>query len=193
MRFAPGLLAGLILAGAIPAAEPGKASASAESQRRRDEVASMEVRLLELDARSRQLYPRRRDTPLRYLNITDSEVRELQVIARKYRMSELLNISPVVEGCPCEEGGTCTEQVFIVGRVDQKVYGLELSRRKNLWTVGVVQRWWLERAALEAREKVMDIRSFQNARDRLLLEFPQCAPAGKPDTRSAQVAEPAKK
>jgi hypothetical protein len=192
MRFAPGLMAGLFLAAGAPAAEPLKTSAGAEAGRR-DEAVNMEVRLRELDARSRQLFPRRRDTPLRYLNITDSEVRELQVIARKYNLSELLNISPVVEGCPCEEGGTCTEQVFIVGNIDQKAYGLQLSRRKNLWTVGVVQRWWLERAALEAREKVMDVRSFQKARDRLLMEFPQCAPTDGQAAQSAQVNESAKK
>jgi hypothetical protein len=183
----------MLLAGATSAAEPGMASAGAQSERRRDEAARMEVRLRELDARSRQLYPRRRDTPLRYLNISDSEVREVQAIARKYQMSELLNISPVVEGCPCEEGGTCTEQLYIVGAIDKQAQGLLLSRRRNLWTLSVVQRWWLERAALEARQKVMDFRSFENAWERLLLEFPQCAPSGDLDTKSAQVAGPAKK
>src|SRR5512134_3305120 len=108
-------------------------------------------------------------------------------------MSELLNISPVVEGCPCEEGGTCTEQLYIVGTIDKKAHGLLLSRRRNLWTVGVVQRWWLERAALEARQKVMDFRTFEKARERLLLEFPQCAPSADPDTKSAKVTGPAKK
>jgi hypothetical protein len=149
---------------------------------------AMQIRLMEIEQRARQLYPGRRDTPLRYLNITDSEVREIQSITRKFRMPELLNISPVVEGCACEEGTACTEQVFVVGNIGGQAHGLQLSRSKNRWGIGAVQRWWLEYAALKAREKVMDYRSFENARNQLLLALPQCAPTDM-DTRNPQVAE----
>lgn len=102
MRITAGLMATLILASAW-AAGPAKPDRGVKFDR------EMEIRLMELESRARQLYPRRRDTPLRYLNITDGEVREVEVIARKYKMPELVNISPVVTGCPCEEGGGCTE------------------------------------------------------------------------------------
>src|SRR5687767_8408802 len=185
MRIAAGLMAGLFTIGA-PAAESAKPAAS--------QASDINLRLVELEERAFQLYPRRRDTPLRYLNITDGEVREIQLIARKYQMPELMNISPVVEGCPCEEGSGCTEQVFIVGKIEDQAYGLQLSRRKNRWAVSTVQKWWLEHAALRARESAMDYRAYQQARERQLLEFPMCAPAATTNAKSAQVTEtPAKK
>src|SRR5689334_23330213 len=58
--------------------------------------------------RARDLFPRRRDTPLRYLNITDNEVREIQRLAAGVQINEIMNISPVVTGCACEEGPDCT-------------------------------------------------------------------------------------
>ena len=174
-------MAGLFAIGA-PAAESAKPVAA--------EARDLNLRLLELEERAFQLYPRRRDTPMRYLNITDSEVREIQVIARKYQMPQLMNISPVVEGCPCEEGSGCTEQVFIVGKIEDQAYGLQLSRRKNRWGVSAVQKWWLEHAALKARVSTMDSRTYQQARERQLLEFPMCAPAATTDNKSAQVVEP---
>lgn len=149
---------------------------------------ALQAKLFELESRALEVYPRRRDTPLRYLNITDGEVREVELIARKYRMSELLNISPVVTGCPCEEGEACTDQVYVVGTVGEQTVGLQLSRRKNRWGMGVVQKRWLEHAALKAREGIMDFRSYQEARSRLLLEFPMCAPT-LVDTKTAQVSE----
>lgn len=146
------------------------------------------IRAMELQARARELYPRRRDTPLRYANMTDEEVREVQAIASKYRMSEFVNISPVVTGCSCEEGGGCTEQVYITSNLGERTKGLQLSRHKNLWVVGAVQKWWLEYEALLARESSMNFREFWVARDLKLLEFPMCQ---KPDSdeNSKQVAE----
>jgi hypothetical protein len=191
MRVAPGLMVGMLLAAGAMAAEPPRATATA--------TASGAVRpefeplILELEARARQLYPRRRDTPLRYLNITDSEVREVQQVARKHKMPRLVNISPVVTGCPCEEGGGCTEQVFIVGDVEGTSTGLMLSRRKNQWDIGRVQKWWLEYAALQAREGAMERRVFLTARARLLMEMPQCVTPGesadKPDAKPVALAE----
>ena len=169
-------MAGLLLATGAHAAESAKPAATP--------ARDINLRLAELEERAYQLYPRRRDTPLRYLNITDGEVREIQVIARKYEMPELMNISPVVEGCPCEEGSGCSEQVFIVGKIEDKAYGLQLSRRKNAWGVSTVQKWWLEHAALKARASTMDYRAYQKARERLLLEFPMCAPAVRSAVRS---------
>lgn len=187
MRIAPGLMVGMLLSTGALAAESPHAAAPAAVRPEFDPL------LLELEARARQLYPRRRDTPLRYLNISDSEIREVQQVAGKHKMPRLVNISPVVTGCPCEEGGGCTEQVFIVGDVEGRSTGLTLSRRKNQWDIGRVQKWWLEYAALQARENTMERRVFLTARARLLMEMPQCAGPGesadKPVGKTASVAE----
>src|SRR5215510_3902386 len=83
--------------------------------------------------RARELRPQRRDEPLRYLNISDDEIREIQEVAKKYLPKVLLNISPVVTGCPCEEGPQCTDQVYIVAQTAQSSRGLQLSRVRNAW------------------------------------------------------------
>lgn len=120
------------------------------------------------------LQPTRRDAPLRYLNISDNEVREIQLVAEKYVPKVLLNISPVVTGCACEEGPQCTEQVFIVAEKPGKSVGLQLSRIKNAWVVGNVQQWFLRYDALRAQQKEMDYDRFYRAEGELLREFPAC-------------------
>jgi hypothetical protein len=144
--------------------------------------------------RARELYPRRRDTPLRYLNINDIEVREIQRLAAGIELRELLNISPVVTGCSCEEGPDCTEQVTIVGRYKDHAVEIQLSRLRNRWSIGRVQRWWLDYAALQAREPLMDRREYEKASRIKVLEFPMCpdgaAPAPATDTATAKAAVP---
>src|ERR1041384_2049145 len=109
MRITIGLMAALLFAGWCSAD-------TARSTKRFDFEGFMarQKQVVDREKRAVAIYPRRRDTPLRVLNITDEEIREVQALARKYEMSELMNISPVVMGCPCEEGGSCTEQVYIV-------------------------------------------------------------------------------
>ncbi|HUQ12371.1 MAG TPA: hypothetical protein VM146_18820 [Steroidobacteraceae bacterium] len=181
MRVKAGSMAGLLLISAWAAGAGKNDVVGFDPQ--------MEVRLMELEARARQLYPRRRDTPLRYLNMTDDEVREVHAIATKYKMPQLVNISPVVTGCPCEEGGSCTDQVFITSLVNERPISLQLSRRKNLWTVGVIQKWWLEYAALKAREPAMSRAEYHQARMQLLLSLPACADPAKAKSPGPQVAE----
>jgi hypothetical protein len=123
------------------------------------------------------LRPTRRDEPLRYLNITDNEVREIQLVAEKVVPKVLLNISPVVDGCPCREGPQCTEQVFIVAeKLDQPAMsvGLQLSRVKNAWVVGSVQQWFLRFDALRARQSEMGFDEYYSAEGELLGELPVC-------------------
>jgi hypothetical protein len=183
MRIVTGLIPILLVASAWSAGPAGS------GERRYKIDPQLEIRLMELEGRARQLFPRRRDTPLRALNMTGEEVREVETIAAKYHMPELVNISPVVTGCPCEEGGSCTEQVFITSRVNGSMVSLQLSRRKNLWTVGLVQKWWLEYAALKERERSIPWTEFQDARAQLLLNLPMCTRPPKLDTPATQVAE----
>jgi len=128
------------------------------------------------DPRSRayQLVPKRRDEPLRYLNISDYEVREIQLVAEKYLPKVLLNISPVVTGCPCEEGPQCTDQVYIVAETAQGAKGLQLSRVRNAWVVGSVQQWYLRYDELRSSKDDMEYWAFQRAESDLFREFPVC-------------------
>ena len=141
------------------------------------------------------LAPKRRDEPLRYLNISDNEVREIQLVAEKYLPKVLLNISPVVTGCPCEEGPQCTDQVYIVAETAVSSKGLQLSRVRNAWVVGSVQQWYLRYEELRSREAKMDYLKFMRAESELYREFPVCfgelVPAEN-KTASTQKAEPKK-
>lgn len=137
---------------------------------------------LQIEQRAQELYPRRRDTPMRDLNITDGEVREIQRLMKSIDVHEILNISAVVTGCACEEGADCTEQVYVVGKYQGRNVGMQLSRLRNLWTFGRVQRWWLDYSALRAREAVMERTEYEKARGIKLLEFPMCSAAPTPET-----------
>jgi hypothetical protein len=185
MRIAPWLMSTLMLSLGVQAAESAKPAPAARSQTRPaiQWTAAELDRLGEIEARAREIYPRRRDLPLRYLNISDSEVREIQSLAGKRKLSELVNIAPVVTGCPCEEGAGCTEQSYLVARFNGKAVGLQLSRLKNRWDVSRVQKWWLEYAALLARQEEMTALDFMNHRHLKLLEFPQCATAARAEAQ----------
>ena len=124
--------------------------------------------------RAWQLLPKRRDEPLRYLNITDNEVREIQLVAEKYIPKVLLNISPVVTGCPCEEGPQCTDQVYIVAENGQGSRGLQLSRVKNAWVVGTVQQWYFRYEELLTRERKTNYLDQMRAESELFRDFPVC-------------------
>jgi hypothetical protein len=153
------------------------------------------MKILALERHVESLKPRRRDTPLRYLNISDDEVREIQVVAANYLPKVLLNISPVVADCPCEEGPQCTEQVYILAESGQTSKGLQLSRIKNSWIVGNVQQWWLRFDELRSRVNKMDADAYWSARSELLREFPSCVGQLVPaenNTASAQKVESGK-
>src|SRR5262245_30794779 len=112
---------------AQPPAAVRKTPAEREAQR---------VRMSDVKARAISLEPHRRDTPMRELNITDFEIREIQDVASKYLVRSMLNISPVVSGCACEEGPLCTDQVYVVATTPSETRGLQLSRIRNAWVIG---------------------------------------------------------
>jgi hypothetical protein len=177
-----GIVTALALAAGASAAEPAKpdAVASAAAARTTKSVtqlttAELAARYEMINVRARELFPRRRDEPLRYENLSDAEMREVQQVAARHIPPALVNVSSVVTGCPCEEGPECTEQVYVVANRDNRPYGLQLSRVKKRWMVGNVQRWWARFESLKAREPRMDRREFAETMDRLVLEFPACA------------------
>lgn len=125
--------------------------------------------------RATALYPGRRDSPLRYLNISDEEVREVQSVAAEVVPRAIVNISGVVTGCPCEDGSECTDQVWIVAYRPEISAGLLLSRISHRWVIGPVQQWWLDYRKLEARERTfLTYEAFRRAKEEAIDRFPAC-------------------
>jgi len=174
------------------------ASASAQAQLSRAELnayQSQARKTLRIEKRAYELRPQRRDEPLRYLNISDYEVREIQLVAEKYLPKVLLNISPVVTGCPCEEGPQCTDQVYIVAETAQSSKGLQMSRIKDAWVIGSVQQWWLKHDALSASSGKMTYVKYESAMNELFRDFPSCVGELVPaenTTASTPTTEPKK-
>ena len=121
------------------------------------------------------LRPRRRDTPLRYLNISDNEVREIQSAVATHASYEFVSIAGVVTGCPAEEGSACTDQVWVELRRHGKGGGLLLSKVNNQWIIGVVQQWYLCDEALDARRDGFSTYfDYMAAKQALVESFPSC-------------------
>ena len=144
------------------------------SKAEREANRALVLKLMRIEDRAYELRPRRRDEPLRYLNISDNEIREIQLLAEKYLPKSLLNISPVVTGCPCEEGPQCTDQVYIVAETAQSSKGLLMSRVRNAWVVGPVQQWWLKHDELTAQSGKMSYEKRESAMNELVRDFPMC-------------------
>jgi len=158
------------------------------------EWSERELKQMAIVDRAYELRPRRRDEPLRYVNLSDNEMREIQDVAQKNLAKTMLNVSPVIEGCPCEEGPMCTDQVYVVTYVSDHAKGLQLSRVKGVWQIGVVQQWWTKYDALEARSQKTDYWVLRSEKSELFSEFPTCVGELVPakTTASAQKAEPRK-
>jgi hypothetical protein len=167
------LLACIVIATSVAGQEPVRRFDREQYTRDRD-------MLSDVMRRARNQVPKRRDEPLREINLTDEEVREIQVATRNYLPAEYLNISPVVTGCACEDGPDCKEQVFVLADAGASAKGLQLSRIKNAWTVGALQQWWLSYGRLQERGKKMKWPEFEAALIALAREFPMCAEIVKP-------------
>lgn len=129
--------------------------------------------------------PRRLDEPLREDNISDNEVREIQAITDREFPGQLVNISGVTAGCPCEDGAGCDSQVWVVAHRDGRSGGLLLSRIDEVWAIGPVQLWWREyerqsrliAEVLAARkpDRWEQYRMLQERQNKLLENFPLCS------------------
>lgn len=176
-------------------------SASAQTRKTREEadtfwrrVNQMERSVSQTYDRARMLRPVRRDTPLRELNISDNEVREIQDLVVDYLPKDMVNISPVVAGCACEEGPACSAQVYVVAMRGDFNRGLQLSRVNNAWRIGAVQRWWMEYEVLQPKLAAMDLDEALKLRYDLASRFPTCASKTAVDhvVTSNQAAKPDK-
>jgi len=50
--------------------------------------------------------------PLREINISDEEVRQIEAVVRELIPGAIVTISGVAQGCPCEDGPGCSAQVW---------------------------------------------------------------------------------
>lgn len=146
----------------------GVAIGQTADEQRRASLRAEALRVYELEKRINELRPQRRDGPIRAENIRDAEVRELQAVTTAYFPGSVVNIGPVVVGCPCEDGSGCTEQVWVLAHLDGKTSGLLLSRISNQWRIGPVQLWWRE------YEKVLARNVGPDAKGKLEEQFPKC-------------------
>ena len=101
-------------------------------------------------ARIERTRPFHRTAPLRKANLSDEEARDIQSVMSQVYPGALLNISGVVTGCYCEEGHSCSDQVWVVPQDDVRTPGVLLSRINDRWVIGPIQQWWLNRAKIEA-------------------------------------------
>ena len=183
-----GWAAVLAFAGAAPAPAADDFDFDWKEYQRRARI-TMKVR-----DRAQELYPRRRDEPLREANITDNEIREIEALVESHLPRAIVNIGPVVTGCPCEEGSQCTDQVWLQANTARESVGMLLSRSRNRWDLSTVQKWWLRRWALEREESELDWRERGEREWALVQDFPVCTePPGSSDNVAARSsAEPRK-
>ncbi len=180
--FAPLLLSVLLASTVASFADTSFADTSMTRAEYFRGLQEREKRMRQIQQRARELRPQRRDHPLRYQNISDREVREIQLAARGLVPRAIVNISGVVTGCPCEEGLECTDQVWIVATRPELSVELQLSRIGGAWTIGPIQQFWLSMADLKANEqRFASSYDYDSAVSRLWDAFPRCsAPAKTP-------------
>ena len=139
-----------------------------------------QIRRYSVERRIARTHPTRRDGLLRKANLSDDEVREIQSVMSPIYPGAILNISGVVTGCPCEEGASCSDQVWVVPENELKTDGVSLSRISGRWTVGPIQKWWLDEVHLENDRRLTSSKRAE-ALDSLWEHFPACAQATTPD------------
>jgi hypothetical protein len=200
MRKAPIVVMALALAVSASAQTPAKKLTSDQVRVMLDDISYWDAQLSRYDrirGRALKLRPERRNAPLRELNISDNEVREVQAIAAKFLPRQIVNISPVVTECPCEEGPMCTAQVYVLATTGTRTKGLQLSRMNANWIVGIVQQWWLRFDAVvkpNTGNHFLDEYFYRKARSELYEEFPVCVGVLTPAkvTASTQKVKPKK-
>lgn len=85
-------------------------------------------------------------------NIRDTEVREIQAVMVRIAPGAIVNLGTVVTGCPCEDGGSCTNQIWAIGYQPGKMSEVLLSEIGGHWTVGPAQKLWWEYLDLKGRQ-----------------------------------------
>jgi hypothetical protein len=120
----------------------------------------------------------RPDGPLRQDNVTDEEVREIQRAALEVYPDSIVSISGVTDGCDCEDGPSCTAQVWLALNREYRTRSLVLSKIDGHWKLGAVQNWQLQYDAHQTSFPGFGRGPKQlqwlQANQRLLDSFPTC-------------------
>jgi len=111
------------------------------------------IQLQKVEDRAKEVQPYRREEPVREDNIRDREVEEIKLALADVMPGAIVNIGTVVTGCPCEDGSSCSDQVWTVAHRPGESIGVLLSKINGHWTIGPVQRWWWEYKDLLARRE----------------------------------------
>ncbi len=135
------MLTPTILVSLLLAADVNGSTDEADSPRQKATLANRFFNRRSADFRR----PERKDEPLREINISDVEVREIETLMMELYPASIVYISPVTTGCPCEDGSTCSDQVWSIATQGGRSYELALSRIDDKWQVGPLQEWWLQR------------------------------------------------
>ena len=116
--------------------------------------------------------------PLRRDDILDEEVREVQQAAIEVYPDFIVYISGVTNGCNCEEGGSCTAQIWLALNRENQTRSLVLSKIDGHWKIGAVQSWLLEydahKASFLGYGRGAKQVAWQQENQRLLDNFPSC-------------------
>jgi hypothetical protein len=119
--------------------------------------------------------PQRRDGPMRADNLTDDEAWQIRSVLSDVAPGAIFNIGTVVTGCQCQDGRSCSEQVWVVGHRAGKETDLVLSKIDGGWQVGVVQQWWLDMDDLWAQRGALSRDAFEQALATLNKRRPSCS------------------
>jgi hypothetical protein len=177
---------GLLL---ITTSAVGDATSHVLEEKRRAAFSAEMEREYYIQKRVNATRPWRREGPLRAENLTDDEVREIQAAVTAVRPGTIVNIGAVVTGCPCEDGPSCTDQVWVVAYRPEKSTGFNLSKVDHHWVLGAAQIWWLEYEKLQAsRQTFASWAAYFDAEQKLFERFPACPESNLPAAQSPAIA-----
>jgi len=116
--------------------------------------------------------------PLRRDDINDEEVREVQRAALEVYPDFIVYISGVTDGCDCEDGGSCTAQIWLAMNREKQTRSLVLSKIDGHWKIGAMQSWLLQynahRESFPGYGRGANQLAWQQENQRLLDNFPTC-------------------
>jgi len=121
---------------------------------------------------------------LRYENISDEEVLEIQHAVSQATSGAIVNIGSATTDCLCEKPPTCSAQVIVLIAKPNKSERFRLSRMDGHWQLSAQTKWELRYDAFEARykdalnqrraDRARLIVAYEKEREQLLAEEPQC-------------------
>ena len=85
---------------------------------------------------------------IRQTDLQDIEIEQIDTTSKLFMPDSATMIGTVTMGCPCANGPTCSEQVWVTVYTQDDVKSLMYSKINNTWTIGPVQKWWLKHDAL---------------------------------------------